>query len=66
MSRVDRIEHDIRSLSAEELRAFRDWFARLDADAWDKQIEADSHNGRLKALAERALRDHESGHSTIL
>jgi hypothetical protein len=66
MSRVERIEHDVRSLSPEELRAFRDWFARFDADAWDSQIEADVKNGRLKALAERALKDHESGRSTML
>jgi hypothetical protein len=66
MSRVERIEHDVRSLSTEELRAFRDWFARFDADVWDAQIEADANNGRLKALAERARKDHESGRSTIL
>jgi hypothetical protein len=47
MSRVERIEHDVRSLNAEELRAFRDWFARFDADAWDSNIEADARNGRL-------------------
>jgi hypothetical protein len=66
MRRVERIEHDDRSLSAGELRAFRDWFARFDADAWDSQIEADAKNGRLQALAERALKDHESGRSTML
>lgn len=66
MSRVEKIEHDVRSLSAEELRAFRDWFARFDAGAWDAQIEADAQNGRLKALADRALKDHNSGKSTVL
>lgn len=66
MSRVERIEHDVQRLSAEELRAFRDWFARFDADLWDAQIEADASSGRLKALADRALKDHESGRSTPL
>ncbi len=66
MSRVEKIEHDIRDLSLEELRAFRDWFARFDAEAWDAQIEEDAQNGRLKTLAERALKDHNSGKSTIL
>ena len=66
MSLVERIEHDVRRLTAEELRAFRDWFAQFDADAWDSQIEADAENGRLKAVTERALKDHESGRSTIL
>jgi hypothetical protein len=66
MSRVERLEDDVRSLSTEELRTFRDWFARFDADAWDSQIEADAQSGRLKGLAERALKDHDSGRSTIL
>ena len=66
MSRVEQIEGEVKSLSPDELRAFRDWFARFDAEVWDDQIEADAKNGKLKSLAERALRDHESGRSTIL
>jgi hypothetical protein len=66
MSRVEQIEGEVKSLSPDELRAFRDWFARFDADVWDDQIEADAKNGKLKSLAERALRDHESGRSTLL
>lgn len=59
-------EGQVRSLSSEELKAFRDWFARFDAEAWDAQIEADSNNLKLQSLAERALRDHESGRSSRL
>jgi hypothetical protein len=66
MSRVEQIEGEVKSLSPDELKAFRDWFARFDADVWDDQIEVDAKNGKLKSLAERALRDHESGRSTIL
>ena len=66
MGRVERIEGEIQNLSAEELKAFRDWFARFDAAAWDEQIEADAGNGKLRSLAERALEDHETGRSTIL
>ena len=66
MSRVEQIEGEVKSLSPDELKAFRDWFARFDAEVWDDQIEADAKNGKLKSLAERALRDHESGRSTIL
>jgi hypothetical protein len=66
MSRVEQIEGEVKSLSPDELRAFRDWFARFDAEVWDDQIEADAKNGKLKSLAERALRDHESGRSTLL
>jgi hypothetical protein len=66
MSRVEQIEGEVKSLSPDELKAFPDWFARFDAEVWDDQIEADAKNGKLKSLADRALRDHESGRSTIL
>ena len=66
MSRVEQIEGEVKSLSPDELKAFRDWFAQFDAEVWDHQIEADAKNGKLSSIAERALRDHESGRSTIL
>jgi hypothetical protein len=66
MSRVERIEGEVRSLSADELKTFRDWFARFDAAACDEQIEADASNGNLRSLAERALRGHEGCRSTLL
>ena len=66
MRRVEQIESDVRTLKPDELRAFRDWFLRFDADVWHAQIEADVKSGRLKSLAERAIRDHESGRSKAL
>ena len=66
MSRVNNIEGQVKSLTAEELKAFREWFAKFDAEAWDMQIEADAKNGKLRSLAERALRDHASGRSSRL
>jgi hypothetical protein len=66
MSRVEHIEGQVKSLSLDELKAFRDWFGRFDAEAWDDEIEVDAKNGKLRSLAERALHDHESGHSTVL
>ena len=53
-------------LSSEELAKFRQWFAAFDAEAWDRQFEADVKAGKLDALADRALRDHEAGKSTKL
>jgi len=61
MSRVENIEGQVKNLSLEELKAFRDWFRSFDAEVWDAQIEADSKDGKLRSLAERALRYHESG-----
>ena len=66
MSRVEQIEGQVKSLSANELKAFREWFARYDAEMWDRRIEADAKNGKLRSLAERALRDHDAGRSTEL
>ena len=63
---VERIEGEVQNLTADELRAFREWFARFDAAAWDEQIEADAVNGRLDSLAERAIQDHQAGRSTLL
>ena len=55
MSTVQEIEAAVRQLSREELGAFRDWFADFDAEAWDRQFEADAQAGRLDALADEAL-----------
>jgi hypothetical protein len=66
MSRVEKIENQIKELSRDELTALREWFADFDADAWDRQMEADINAGRLDSLAERALLDHEAGRSTKL
>ncbi|MBI4401504.1 MAG: hypothetical protein HY581_07725 [Nitrospirae bacterium] len=66
MNKVENIERQITELSAEELAAFRDWFAKFDAEVWDRQFEADVKAGKLDALAERALRDHAAGRSTKL
>jgi hypothetical protein len=64
MSRVERIEGQVKELSPEELSAFRQWFADFEAEIWDHQFESDVSTGKLDKLAERALRDHAAGRST--
>jgi hypothetical protein len=66
MSRVEQIESQVRELSSEELRAFRDWFTEYDAELWDAQFERDVKTGKLDQLAERALHDHNAGKSREL
>ena len=66
MSNVERIEGEIKELSTEELATFREWFAKFDSERWDQQLESDIEVGKLDAMAERALRDHEAGRSTGL
>lgn len=57
MATVKEIEESALSLSADELAVFRSWFARFEADAWDRQIEADATAGRLDTLGAEALED---------
>lgn len=66
MEKVEKIEREVQQLSPEELASFRQWFAAFDAEAWDRQFEADVRAGKLDAPAERALRDHAAGKSTKL
>lgn len=66
MSRVENLEKQIADLNPTEIRALREWFDQFEADLWDRQIEADAKSGKLVSLVERALRDHEAGHSTKL
>jgi hypothetical protein len=66
MTRLEAIEGQVKQLTAEELREFRDWFVEFDADAWDQQIESDAKAGKLDELAERALLDHRAGRTTTL
>ena len=64
MSTLEQIENAVRQLSSKDLAAFRAWFAELDGDAWDRQIEEDMAAGRLDALAEEALEDLRQGRCT--
>jgi hypothetical protein len=66
MSKVETIEEAIRTLSREEWAALRRWFLEYDADAWDREIEADVAAGRLDGLADAALEAHRAGKTTAL
>ena len=66
MSKVETIERQVQELSSEDLAQFRHWFAEFDAEAWDRQMEADVKAGKLDALAEEALKQHAAGQTTKL
>ena len=66
MSKVKDLKSQIKDLSAEELAAFRQWFAAFDAEVWDRQFDADVAAGKLDGVAARALQDHAAGRSTPL
>lgn len=66
MKKLEEIELAISQLSAEELAAFRLWFAEFDAELWDQQIEEDVAAGKLDILAERARQHLREGRCTDL
>ena len=66
MGKVQKLEDEVRALSAEELVAFREWFLEFDWTLWDAQLERDVRAGRLDALAEKALAEHAGRKTTPL
>lgn len=66
MNKVERIEEQVSNLSAPELARFREWYAQFDGDAWDKQMEHDAAAGKLDAMADRAVLEHQSGRTRSL
>ena len=66
MTKIEKLEHDVRSLSPKELATFREWFAGFDAAAWDHQFEEDARAGKLDKMADAALADHRAGRSQKL
>jgi hypothetical protein len=66
MTKIEKLEQEIRGLTAKELATFREWFAAFDAAAWDHQLEEDVKAGKLDAVADAALADHRAGRSRKL
>jgi hypothetical protein len=66
MNTLQDLEKAVRLLSAQDLAAFRVWFAEYDAEVWDRQLEEDVDAGRLDKLADEALRDLREGACTDL
>ena len=66
MTKVEKLEPEIRKLSRAELAAFRKWFGEYDSDQWDRQIEEDVRVSKLDKLAEEALATHQAGASKEL
>jgi hypothetical protein len=59
MTRVQRLEREVKELNRRELAAFHKWFHRHDSAEWDKKIERDAAAGKLDKLAQKALADQE-------
>jgi hypothetical protein len=66
MTKVEKLEREIRELNQAELIAFREWFHEFVSEKWDHQIEKDARSGRLDKLAEKSIEAHRAGRSTKL
>ena len=66
MTKVEAIEREVETLTAEELAAFRMWFVEWDWEAWDRELERDVADGRLDRFAAEALAELERGETTEL
>ena len=66
VKKVQRIEQQIKALSAKELSELRSWFLEYDWAVWDRQLERDVRAGKLDALADEALREHGAGYTKPL
>ncbi len=60
MTKLDRIEHEVESLTSGELAAFRKWFHAFDAAVWDQQLEHDALSGKLDTLRQEATTEHQA------
>jgi hypothetical protein len=63
---VEEIENLITQLPQKQLKKFRTWYEKFDADAWEKQIENDVVSGKLDDIAAIAIAEHKEGLSRKL
>jgi hypothetical protein len=62
MSTIEQIETAILTLAPNEFQRLRQWFADVDYQRWDRQLEQDIADGKLDALAEEAISEFTAGH----
>ncbi len=66
MSTVAKIQAEIEKLTHAQQRELAQWFAEMQADAWDTQIEEDIQAGRLDHLIAQAESDIAAGRTKSL
>ncbi|WGV27659.1 hypothetical protein [Halotia branconii] len=62
MLTLEQIESAILQLSPDEYKKFIEWFADLDYQRWDQQLEKDIADGKLEALAQEVIAEFKAGH----
>ena len=63
---IEELERTVSELPDDQLAEFRNWFDQFVSDRWDCEIEKDAAHGRLDAIANQALAEHEQGESSEL
>jgi hypothetical protein len=66
MLTLEQIESAILQLSSDEYQKLIEWFADLDYQRWDEQLEKDVADGKLEAFAQEAIAEFEAGHSQTI
>ncbi|MEH2330801.1 hypothetical protein [Nostoc sp.] len=61
MLTLEQIESTILQLPPNEYEKLIQWFADLDYQRWDEQLEKDIADGKLEALAQEAIAEFETG-----
>ncbi|MBB2835355.1 UNVERIFIED_ORG: hypothetical protein GGD51_005533 [Rhizobium esperanzae] len=61
MTKLEQIEKSVTELDKQEFEAFSAWFEALQAERWDRQMEADAASGKLDRFVEKALADFRAG-----
>ena len=61
MSKLQKLQAEIESLSQEEYGRLRQWFLKRDWNRWDKEIETDAQSGKLDFLVKEALEEKSQG-----
>jgi hypothetical protein len=66
MSTVEAITAAIAQLPPDQVARIRAWLDERAEAEWDAKIEQDEREGKLDALAERALAEHRAGRTRPL
>ncbi len=66
MSKLEKIEQSVESLSDDDLKSFAEWFDTLRWQRWDRQIERDAASGKLDDFVSRARAEIAAGKTSPL
>jgi len=58
---VQELIENIKKLPQNELKILLEWIENFEQELWDKELEKDVKQGKLKKLAEQAIKDFQVG-----